>query len=261
MANGFLLRSYGFTATSPTTLEAGTDAAFTANDYMGMVARGATSGVDVDIRIDLGYAAYVDTIAVLNSNCGSGASAWLIAGSATNNFGAPDFSYSPGMSAGEGSSSRGFRHPMYLLPTPQTCRYWLIRIAGAGGVKPELARIVIGQRYQWAKNFGFDVSRGARDLGDVSFSPRGAMLRRRGRILRTLGLSWGFVNQSEAEAIALPFLLESVGNYEFLLACLDPVADLERSRRLYFGPLEGNLALTWRAQNIFEKRLQMVSVI
>lgn len=257
--NGFLLRSLPFTVSASGTgsIAPGSARANVGNDYMGMVARAIVSD-SLMLIMDLGGAFPIDTIALLNAHIPSGATAWHIYRSddATTWTGLT----SPGMSGDELATGQGKRHPLHLFPAPVSARYWRVIINAQSGFQPEIARVLIGRRTQYTRNFDFGLQRGARDLGEGEYGVHGAMLRRRGRILRTLGLSWGAVSKEEAEARALPFF-EAAGNTESVFACIDPAAHAERSRRCYFGTLEGNAAMTWRAHDMWEKRLQMVSVI
>lgn len=257
MANGFLLRSLPFTSASMFPLEAGTDGAFVANDFMGMVARAANSSTHMVLRADLGAPVLIDTFVALNAVCDGEVE---LQASAVDDFAVIGLSLNITPTHGEVASKLGRLHPAYIGAAVGPFRYWRVIVYPYGGRVPEIARLLLGGRYQPARNFSFGVSRGAEDLGEVEHSPRGATFRRRARKLRTLGLSWQMLTQAEAEGFSLP-LLEEVGNTEFLLACLDPAPHAQRSRRMYFGNLKGDLSLNWRAHDLFEKRLQMQSVI
>jgi hypothetical protein len=260
MSNGFLLRSYSFTTADFSTPAAGTSGAFVANDFMGMVMRSASAANPAAVRLDLGFARAIDTVAVLEcfARTSSGGVSITIGNDSTFATFVESVDATP--PGGEYLAASFLRHAVGYFTTATPCRYVLVQVNGDGVFLPQFARALVGTRLQPARNFSFGVARGARDLGEVEFSPRGAMLRRRGRKLRTLGLSWGFLTQVEAEGFSIP-LFEGAGETEFILACLNPDADVERNRRLYYGPLEGNLSLTWRAHDLWEKRLQMVSVI
>jgi hypothetical protein len=263
VSNGFLLRSLPFTASEFQPMAAGAGAVNLQNDFIGMVARSSAANQVWQARLDLGTASppAIDTVAAVNVFAGSSLTAWSAQGSNDATFAAIGYnSGSLALPADELGNGASRRNLMHLIPSAQTFRYWLITISAAAGVQTEVARALVGTRVQPGRNFGFGVSRGVEDLGDVEFAPGGAMLRRRARKLRTLGLSWGFVTQAEAEAASLPFL-ELVGSTEFVLASLDPDPHPQRSRRVYYGPLQGNPDLIWRAQNVFEKRLQLRSVI
>lgn len=260
MANGFLMRSVAFTPSPPGGLAAGTSALYIANDYMGMVMRGGSANSNVGCVIDLGAAVSIDTIVLLNVVQGAGALAVQLFGSNDSSFATYGYNANIPLDAAEVLSSTGRRQVLHLLASAVSYRYWLLRLPAQAGVTGEIARCLIGTRSPYARNFSYGVQRGAEDLGDIEHSPRGATLRRRGRKLRTLGLAWQFVSQAEAEGFALP-LLEEVGNTEYVLACLNPDADPQRSRRMYYGNLTGDLGLTWRNHDGWEKRLQMQSVI
>lgn len=261
MANGFLLHSLPFAATDFSTPEMGTSSVFLANDFMGMVYRNSDSISSLGARLDLGTAKVVDTIALLRViTLGAAASVVVFAGDDPT-FATYGFSADISPAAGELAMAGGYYNLVGAFSPVGPYRYWYVQVWGqAGVITAELARVVIGNRVQPSRNFSFGVARGVEDLGEVDHSPRGATLRRRARKLRALGLSWQFISQAEAEGFALP-LLEEVGNTEYLLACLDPAAHVQRTRRMYFGNLKGDLSLTWRAHDLFEKRLQMQSVI
>ena len=259
MAKGFLLRSLSYTAVEYWASAPGTSAAYVANDFMGMVYAGAVADAPIGVRLDFGAPVIADTVGVLGVLCSATAGAVMVfAGNdptmATNSFSAD---LSP---VGEVRDGKGLHNIAAPIGAVGPYRYWLVRVAGPAGVAPMMARVLIGARYQPATNFSWGVGRGVNDLGEVSHSPRGATLRRRARKLRTLGLSWQFLTEAEAEGQALP-LLEEVGNTEYVLACLNPDAHPQRSRRMYYGPLQGDLSLTWRAYDMFDKRLQIESVI
>jgi hypothetical protein len=258
MSNGFLCNSDLFTATAGGGVVSGTSAAFLSNDFMGMVLR-FSAGTPFFATIDFGAANAIDTFALLNTNLPVGA-AWYLQGSSASDF-SSGYDSGPIADGGEISNVRtGRRHLLLTLPTQQSFRYWRVVINGVTGVQLEAARLIIGRRTLYARNFEFGAQRGVRDLGEVEFGPAGALLRRAGRVLRTLGISFPMVTQQETEFIGLR-LLETLGNTGFVFACLDDEASQFRSERMYFGPLEGNLAMTWRAHDTFEKRLQLVSVI
>jgi len=264
MANGFLLRSLPFAASDgpSSVVDPPTVAGNAANDYMGLVYR-STVGNILTLKIDLGASpAPVDTIAALDTNIPltGTPSAWSIFANAADSWGSPSLALNLNPPAGEALSAKGLRHGLHLFASPVTFRWWLVRINAQAGIRSQMGRVLIGRRFQPARNFQFGAERGARDLGEVRFGPRGAFLRRRGRILRTLGFSWPLMAKAEAEAEFLP-LAETAGNSDFLLACLDPEAEAERTRRLYFGPIEGNPATAWRVWDGFEARVQIASVI
>lgn len=261
MANGFLLRSLPFDAAALTSLQAGAPAENVQNDFMGMVARAASPGIAIGIRADLGAnPPPIDTFAALGLIGAADTTGAILQGGSDPTFASWSVEVTMTPAATERATAAGRHHGLHLFATPQTWRYWYLRITTSVSLQLEIARLLLGTRVQPGRNFSFGVARGVRDLGEVSFSSRGAVLRRSGRRLRTLDLSWDFLTKAEAEGASLP-LLESVGGTGFVLACLDPAADPERSRRLYYGPLAGNSAVTWRAADLWQKRLQMQSVI
>lgn len=258
MSNGFLLDGYAGTISSAGAPVSPTTGANLGNDYVGLVLRTATAA-SLDARVDFGGAVAIDTAALLNTNVPTGA-LYRLEANTTSDFTTPAFTTGNLTLASEFGSADGFRHLLVTLTSSQTYRYWRFVVFGVSGTQLEAAFLRMGVRYEPARNFDFGLSRGVRDLGEVEFSTRGALLRRAGKRLRLLGISWSFVSADEAERLALP-LLERAGNGRFLLACVNSDASGERTRRLYFGPLEGNLGLTWRAHDLFEKRLTLASVV
>lgn len=260
MANGFLLRSLPFVVVGHSAEDIGTDADNVTNDFMGMIARSPAPGTAMYVRCDFGAAHFVDTVAVLNvfgASVGGSVSA-TIGNDATFSSYVEHLDITP--EAAWIPSSNNFQQALGFFATATPCRYLLVQANVPTTFKPQMSRILLGKRYQPERNFSFGMARGVRDLGENEFAPRGGRLRRRAKKLRTLGLSWSFLTQAEAEGFALP-LLEEVGNTDDVLACINPDADPERTRRLYYGPLEGNLGMSWRVANAWEKKLQIASVI
>ena len=258
MANGFLLRSLDFAAGTPLGAAAGTSAAFLQNDFMGMLLR-AGVGDPLVIDVDLGSAQPVDTIAVLGVNRSEVPGWYLLAGPTLASGAVLDTGSQA--DAGKLTNIRSARRTvLWVNSTPVTARWWRIVIPAVSGFSLEASRVLIGQRIQFARNFSFGLQRGVEDLGEFEFSPRGAQLRRRARVLRTLGLSWSFLETQEAELLAAR-LMEQLGNTEMVGVSMNPEDSVYQSERFFYGPLEGNISLTWRNHNMWEKRLQMKSVI
>lgn len=261
MGKGLILRSRPFTVTALTLLQAGAPAANAANDFAGMVARAATPGIALRLRIDLGPTPPpIDTFAALNVVGAADTVGAILQGGNDPTFASWDVQAVVDPSATELATAQGRYQILHLFSTPQTWRYWLLSLTPLGGLQMEVARLLIGSRFQPGRNFSFGVGRGVSDLGGVEFAPRGAFLRRNAARRRTLGLAWQYLTELEAEQQGLP-LLEAVGTTECVLVSLDPDPDPERSRRIYFGPLQGSLGLSWRARDRWEKRLQLVSLI
>ncbi len=261
MANGFLLRSHGFTSAAFSTPAAGTSAAFVANDFMGMVLRANSNTAPAAALLDFGFVRPVDTVAVLEAVCRTSAALGIsvaVGNDPTFASFIEQIDLTPAATETPTLSGRGVG--VGFFSTTHFCRYALVQVRSDNTFAPEFARAVIGTRLQPGRNFSFGVGRGVNDLGTVEFAPRGAFLRRNAARRRTLGLSWQYLTEIEAEQQALP-LLEAVGTTEALFACLDPDPDPSRIRRCYFGPLQGNPALSWRGRDRWEKRLQIVSLI
>lgn len=143
---------------------------------------------------------------------------------------------------------------------PPPSRYWRIEFAALANAVVEIGRLAIGKGYAPARNFAFGGAFGIRDFSKVDFSARGALLRtKRGRKLRTVGISFPMAYRDEVEATVQP-LLEAVGLDGPIALITDPAADAMRERRCYFGLLQGDLGSIWRNAKAWEWRADMVSL-
>lgn len=259
MANGFLLLGYDATATDFSTMAAGTSGAFALNDFMGMVARSAAAAFPAAVRLDLGQQRLMDTVAVLEAFCRNTAGGITVTIGNDPTFATFSQQVDVTPPTSEFRAQSGLQHAVAQF-TPELVRYVLVQVRGDGVFLPQFARAVAGLRCQPGRNFSFGVARGVNDLGSVEFAPRGAFLRRNAAKRRTLGLTWQYVTEAEAEGFGIP-LVEQAGTTRCVLAVIDPDPDLERTRRIYFGPLQGNPALNWRGRDRWEKRIQLVSLV
>ena len=63
----------------------------------------------------------------------------------------------------------------------------------------------------------------------------------------------------EVEASVAP-LLEKVGNTEPIALLTDPAPHAMRQRRAYFGPMVGDIGVTWRKATLFQSQANLVSL-
>lgn len=279
MSNAFVVRPVAIAAApvlSGTTLLG--DAINVANDYAGIVWR-ATHGSAVIVRYDLGADVDLDTIAIFGiagtllptatvrmalatSAQGPGFNGSNVAtGTGTGNFWEP---LAPqGLYAGSTMPKTGGGKSLWTKPAggPAAFRYVNVAFAGLGtGNHIQIARVAIGQRVQLARNFAFGGAFGVRDLGSFDFSPRGVLLRRRSKKLRTVNIAFPHSFRDEIEEQVQP-MLELIGNTEPIALVTDPDAHAQRQNRMYFGPLIGELANTQaKAGGGWEWRCPMVSL-
>jgi hypothetical protein len=228
------------------------------NDMVGVQYVSGRVGTTDAIDIDLGAATAIDTIALLQTN--GSAATWTVLGAATRSGldTAPTL-FSGTFAAGSVTPESGRTHALAVLASPATFRWFRIGLAGLFA-PIEVGRLVIGRRFQPEVNFSFGAVLGARDLAGGDFSRRGIFLPGDGVIQRSIQLRWAHAQRDEAEQ-QISTLIERVGNRGHLLLCIDPDAHPQRQRRLYFGPLQGNLAQVWNVGQRFEWRADMNSVI
>lgn len=239
-------------ALSPTT------AANLGNDWIGVIYRSRTNSALNRIQIDMSVATSIDTVAILNSN-GAAPYAQIRGASSQAGLDAPPFIEYFAMQAGAVVPVQRRVHGLYQLSTPANYRWFEYTTTDAID-NFEAGRLVLGNKIQFASNFNFGASFGLRDLGVGEFSQQGVWLPKTGARLRTIGLSFSRTTKQEVEKELTP-LLERVGNSKFILVVVDPSPNDQRQRRMYFGPLTGNLEAIWNTSNGFEWRANLVSVI
>jgi hypothetical protein len=259
MSNGFLLGPLVPTAlSSPAGAAAPTVLGDLFNDMIGVQYVSAAAGATDSIDLDFGVATSIDTVALLQTNGATGN--WAVRGATTQaNLGAASDLFSGAIAAGSATPTSGRTHALAVFATPSSFRWW--RISFSGLAAPiEIGRLVIGRRYQPEVNFSFGAALGVADLAPADFSPRGVWLPNRSAKLRTLSLRWPWSTRTEAEE-RISVLMEQVGGNGMVLICTDPDANAQRQRRLYFGPLGGNLNMVWNVGQRFEWRAEIRSVI
>lgn len=249
-----------------------------ANDYAGVIWRGTTTGATLALDFDMGADIDLDTIMLFGiTGTLLPDTSWRIAlataaqgptfagsnvttGTGTGNYWWPPIA---ALHAGSAMPVIGGGKGLWTKPSggPPLFRYVRLGFTGMGAsAQIEAARVVIGQRIQLERNFAFGGQFGVRDLGSLDFSPRGVLLRRRSKKLRTVNIAFPATFRDEIEEKVQP-LLELIGNTEPIALVTDPDADAQRQNRMYFGPLLGEIATTQaRAGGGWEWRCPMVSL-
>lgn len=236
---------------------------YVGNDYAGVVWRSAAA--NCELRLDLGSDQALDTL-MLFGIVGPRAAATMrarLATAAQGNFNGAHWAGNPQpLYAGEVMPTLGGGVAIWSAPAgaPAVARYVAITFASATAEPVQVGRAVVGKRIQLERNFGFGSAHGVRDLGTADFSARGVLLRRRGKKLRTLGLTFANIRKDEVEGVTGP-LLERLGNTETVALVTDPGADAQRQNRSYFGLLVGDLGQVRRNAVAFEAKINLVSVL
>jgi hypothetical protein len=259
MTNAFLLRPLVPTALSvPSTPASPTAATDLLNDMIGVQYISGAGGATDSIDIDFGVATSIDTVALLHTN--GSAATWSLRGATSQaNLGSASDIFNTTFAAGAVTPESGRTHALGVLAAPQSFRWWRIGLAGLSA-PIQIGRMVMGRRFQPEVNFSWGAALGVEDLAGGDFSRRGVWLPGDGAVLRTISLRWPHATRQESEE-QISVLMERVGNRGHLLLCLDPDANAQRQRRLYFGPLRGNLGQSWNVGQRFEWRADMRSVI
>ncbi|OYZ15643.1 MAG: hypothetical protein B7Y35_06125 [Sphingomonadales bacterium 28-64-96] len=260
MSNGFLVRPLVPTLVSSplATPAAPTTEADVLNDMIGVQYVSGRSAAGDALDIDFGVATAIDTIALLQTNGAAGT--WSILGATTRSgLDTAPAIFGGTFAAGTTAPTSGRTHALAVLGAAATWRWWRIGFAGLSA-PIEIGRLVMGRRFQPEVNFSFGAALGVADLAPGEFSRRAVWLPGDGGKLRTIGLRWPWATKQEAEE-QISTLMERVGNNGMVLLCTDPDANAQRQRRLYFGPLTGNLGMVWNVGQRFEWRADLRSVI
>ncbi|WP_010545209.1 hypothetical protein [Sphingomonas elodea] len=263
MANAFLVKPLDIVGAQAFSTVTKGSAINVANDYAGV-----TVGLACDaspnaaaLRVDLGADFAFDTIMVFGVTTlpASGTYAVLYSTAAVPG----SFSVIATGPAYAGATARtdGKGVTLVQLSAPIAGRFIQINYyAPAAGQSVELARVVVGRRFQPAIGFEYGAQFGVRDLGALDVSRRGVLLRNRGKKLRTVSLNFPAMTRQEAEGTAQK-VMEQVGNTECIGLCTDPAADAELQNRCYFGPLVGDLGRTWATARGHEVRVNLLGLL
>lgn len=279
MANAFLLRPHGFADIGAYDSAPGFPIANAGNDYAGVVWRSRV-GDNAHFVIDFGADVPVDTVMLFgvwgDIAYAKGRARLALATAAqgpafsvehtADGTGAGRYWLDPGLlpifAGGVTDPGNGvfLWTPPAGVARPGVARYLYLNFVGLGpGGYIQIARIVAGQAIRLERNFGYGGAHGVRDLGSLDFSARGVLQRRRGKKLRTVGLTFSHVRRDEVEAQTGP-LLERIGNTEMVALVTDPAPHPMLQRRCYYGPLVGDLGHTWRNAAAWEAKVNLVSV-
>lgn len=253
------------------------DPANVMNDYAGVIWR-SVAGNAVALQFDLGADTDIDTVLLFGIGGSLSPATQLAVSLATDAQGATFAGSNVASGVGTGNYWQPFIQDIYagsampvigggkalwIKPSggPPLFRHLHVAFSVIGAANQiEIARVVIGKRVLLARNFAFGGQFGVRDLGSFDFSPRGVLMRRRSKKLRTVNIAFPSTFRDEIEEQVQP-LLEMIGNTEPIALVTDPDADAQRQNRMYFGPMLGEIATTQaRAGGGWEWRCPMVSL-
>jgi hypothetical protein len=256
MGKAIIIEPLAGTITAPNGATAPTAASDLGNDWIGVQWTSTIASGSDAVDMDFGVATTFDTVAILSANFA--AATWFLAAGATQGASTYD--------SGPNTFQAGFVVPtsvrtnaLIRTGSPVTFRWlrvWLTDLTSFF----QAGRLVVGKAIAPAYNFSFGAAFGVRDLGGGDFSPQGVWLPRPGAKLRTIGLSFTRATKQEIEELISP-LLERVGNGKFVLVITDPDVADQRQRRMYYGPLTGDLSMVWATAAGFEWRANLTSVI
>lgn len=126
------------------------------------------------------------------------------------------------------------RYHAHLVPLwTAYASLWRIDIGGHTG-DFEAATLVLGQRIQPSRFYDATWERGVEDLGDIDLNRWGVAAEERGKVLRTLGFTLGWLSEAEYEASFRP-MIEQLGTRGLVYCCFDPEPTAYRQRKTYFG--------------------------
>ncbi|MCZ4340570.1 hypothetical protein O4H52_03055 [Sphingomonadaceae bacterium G21617-S1] len=266
MSNALIVKPSDIASVTASGTASGYDPAYVGNDHMGVVWK-SDVGASKSFTVDLGADVLCDTAMLLG--CTGATSGWTLKVDANTaaygaSFTTPQWSGATlPFLAGAEMPVNGRGNALWQAPVspPPASRYWRFTIAGmGGGGQAVVARLVLGPNLLLERNFSYGAQFGVKDFGSIKFSRRGVMLRQRGSKLRSLNMSLNTVRKNEIEALVLP-LLERIGNTEGLAILTDPDAHAMRQRRMYFGPLIGDLLTIMRTADGYSAGLNLLSLI
>lgn len=263
MANALLLEPQMPAAITVSSTATGYDSAFMSRDEMGLVWR-SNGGASAGMVIDLGADLPVDTIILLGVAGAQAGWTWVVelATAAQGPFSSTWWTgATETLLAGSAMPVSGLGKALWRAPggAPAIARYLRLTVNGLGGAALEVSRLLAGKAVQLDRNFKFGAALGVRPLGSLDFSARGVLLRRKGKKLRGVGISFPSVYRDEVEAKVQP-LLERVGNDGSLAIVLDPAPDAQRQNRIWFGFLTGDLGSTWARAGGFQADFNLVAI-
>jgi hypothetical protein len=236
-----------------------------ANDYAGIVWSSDVSLGYASIVLDMGSDVLINTIALFGITGVTGAAPLVQIQANTEaqgSFGAPFWLSTPEpLFAGSEVLQNGKQAALWIAPSvspPPVARYWHI-IASGVGAGFTAARIVVGARLALQRNFSFGNAIGSRSFGRMEFNNRGVPLRRDGPKLRTRSLTFQHIYKDEVENGVAPYL-QGAGNEVPLLLVTDIDPSPQRTRRMFFGPLVGDLSIIQRNAVGYQWQADLVSL-
>ena len=238
-----------------------------AADFFGMQWR--STGTTASIKLDMGANVAVDTLAILGAS-GAPSATWSLyyataaqgaamsggVGTGANQYQQIDLG---SFYAGANALASGAQAGLWIGASAVTARHFQINVASVSDGAFAVSRVAIGQRLRLERNFDYGAAFAVRDFSSVEYSNRAVLLRRQGKRLRAVGLSFENAYRDEVEAQIHP-LIEQVGNDHPILLVIDPDAHAMRTRRIYFGHLEGDLGTIWRNAKGWQWRADLVSL-
>lgn len=265
MANAWALRPERIVDASATSTAPGHAPVNVANDHMGVVWK-SNGGADFQsITVILDTHRVMDTVMVFGA---SGATAnWtlkfdVLADDMVTIIGGG--AYTSGVIpflAGAAMPTHGRGVAMWEVSfAPAALRVYRLTIGGLAGAPATIGRIAIGTRLRLDRNFAFGAGFGVRDFGSLDFSATGAMLRRHGAGLRTVGLTFPGVHRDEVEA-RVQLLIELQRGTRPIALVTDPAPHPQRQTRCYFGPMTGELGTVWRTAGGHEWRASLTDLV
>lgn len=268
MTNALLLEPWPMVAVTASSTASGYSADNVAigdkADMIGLVWRSAAGASSRSLVIDLGENRAVDSLVLLGLLGAQASWDWSI-DLATQAQGAFTGAFWAGSSedllAGSEMPVNGLGRALWQAPAgaPAVARYVRINFTGLASAAVEVARVIVAAKIQLDRNFQFGAAFGVRPLGSAEFSIRGVLLRRRGKKLRGVGISFGAVHRDEVEAKVQP-LLERVGNDSLVAIVTDPSPDAQRQNRIYAGFLTGDLGTIWARPGGFQANFNLVAI-
>lgn len=266
MANAIIIEPLDPASVTGQTTANGFSAANVLNDYMGLRWRSTGGAASQYITLDFGIDTPLDTVAVFGlSGIQPGWRMRVLLATAAQGSGFGVGAHWAGawddIATGRILPVSGDGKALWLAPddAPAAARYVRIAFDTLGSAPLEIARIAIGERFAPHHNFKYGAALGIRPLGSLEFSARGVLLRRRGKKLRGLGISYEDATRSEVEAAVLP-IMERVGNDSPIAIIVDPAADPQLMNRMYFGFLTGNLGAVWARPGGFQCDFNLIAM-
>lgn len=265
MANGIIFRVLPISSVTASTTAFGYHPENVTEDYMGTVWRSATGSATQTLTIDLGEDTAFDTITLHGLAGATTDWQWQIE-LATEAQGAFTGAHFDGVTAdllaGANFPVHGRGRALWMASDetspPASARYIRITFSAIDSGAVQVSRVCIGQDVGITRNFALGAAFGVRSFGQVDYSSRGTLLRRKAGKKRGLGVSLDHESRAVVEASIQP-LLEQCGNDEPVVIVFDPEPDAERQNRIYFGLLTGDLGTVWAKVGGFTTQFNLVA--